>query len=256
MAEGLEGKFAVVTGGASGIGLATVHRLNSEGVTCAVVDLHPPSGAAGDLYVEADVGDPAEWPTIVEQVEARFGGIDIAHLNAGVTTGEASVEAITDEQYRRIMHVNADGVFYGVRAMIPALARRGGGQIVCTASLAGLMGTPPDPVYAMTKHAVVGLVRSIGSVLEGQGIRINAVNPGFADTPMIADAKAAFEQIGFPLLRPEDVAHAVVCALTSGRSGECWVVQPGREPEPYKFAGIPGPRAAGKEGMPPPEMWG
>lgn len=252
MSGGLfEGKLALVTGGSSGIGLATVQRLTSEGATCAVVDLQPPPAGVGEAYVEADVGDPTAWPVILEQVESKLGGVDLAHLNAGITTRESTIDALTDEMYRRIMRVNVDGVVFGVRALVPVMRGRGGGRIVCTASLAGLMGMSVDPIYSLTKHAVVGLVRSLGDVLTADQITINAVNPGIVDTPLVGPHREALTASGFPLIDPGQVAEAVTQAMSSGRSGECWVIQPGRDPMPYRFAGIPGPRVAGAEGMKP-----
>jgi NAD(P)-dependent dehydrogenase (short-subunit alcohol dehydrogenase family) len=129
-----------------------------------------------------------------------------------------------------------------------------GGAIVVTASLAGLTGVESDPIYALTKHAVVGFVRSVAPQLAEREIRINAVCPGFADTPMVSgELRAALEDAEFPLLRPEDVAEAVLLAAArSDRTGEAWIVQPGRDPELYRFRGIPGPRVGGKEGVSPP----
>ncbi|HEX7443871.1 MAG TPA: SDR family NAD(P)-dependent oxidoreductase, partial [Acidimicrobiales bacterium] len=140
----LAGKVAVVTGGGSGIGLATATRLAAAGASVAVVDLDAAAaervaGELDGLALQADVGRSDVWPGIVEAVTARFGGIDLAHLNAGVTTGEADITKVTDETYDRATGVNVDGVFYGVRAVVPAMAARGGGSIVATASLAGLI---------------------------------------------------------------------------------------------------------------------
>ncbi len=243
----LEGKAALVTGGSSGIGLATVKRFLDAGAQVAVVDLKPP---ADDVtYIEADVGDSSAWPVIIEQAVQRLGGVDVAFLNAGVTTGEGVVERISDEQYRRIMRVNLDHVFYGIRQLTPLLAARGGGWIVATASLAGLIGVPPDPIYAATKHAVVGMVRSLGPVLEAQGIRLNAICPGFTDTPLLNNSGGdALRQMGFPLLNEERIADAVMIAIESGGSGLCYPIQPGREILPYRFAGIPGARTEEGEG--------
>ena len=129
-----------------------------------------------------------------------------------------------------------------------------GGRIVCTASLAGLTAVPDDPVYALTKHAVVGFVRSAAGMLARRGISINAVCPGFADTPMVAGAaREALEGAGFPLLRAADVAEAAWVALESGETGHAWVVQPGRPPLDFRFPTLPGPRTASDEqvGMPP-----
>ncbi|MFN2465547.1 MAG: SDR family NAD(P)-dependent oxidoreductase [Candidatus Dormibacteria bacterium] len=247
----LEGKTALVTGGSSGIGKATVKRFLDGGAQVAVVDLQPPTDDVA--FIEADVGLSASWPVIAEQAVQHLGAIDIAFLNAGVTTGESEVARVTDAQYDRIMRVNLHQVFYGIREMVPLMSQRGGGWIVATASLAGLTGVPPDPVYAATKHAVVGLVRSLGPVLEQSGIRINAVCPGFTDTPLLGgEAGRALREMDFPLLDAEDIAKAVVTAIESGGTGLCYPVQPGREAEPYRFAGIPGPKLAGTEGTPRP----
>ena len=222
-----------MTGGRSGIGQAIVERLEGDGADVRVLDL-------ADGF---DVSDPAAWDT-VEPVE-------LACLNAGVVTGVTDVRELTDEQYRRTVGTNVGGVVYGVRRLARVMAS--GGSIVVTASLAGLMPMPQDPVYSLTKHAVVGLVRSVAPQLEERRIRINAVCPGIVDTPLLGDdGRAVFEAAGFPLLAPGDVAEAVTRAIDGGRTGECWVVQPGREPLVYEFRGVPGPRVPGAEGALPP----
>ena len=157
---------------------------------------------------------------------------------------------ISDEQYRRILGVNLDGVVFGVRRLAQVMD---GGSIVVTASLAGLTATPPDPLYALTKHAVVGFVRSAAPQLAERGIRLNMVNPGFVDTPMLGEeGRAAFEAEGFPLLRPEDVAAAVLHAAEDDEVGQAWIVQPGREPMKFRFPNLPGPRVEGSDGIAPP----
>ena len=228
----LAGTVAVVTGGGSGIGLASAERLAAAGVSVAVVDLdgetaERTAAAIGGFGLQADVGRSDEWPGIVEGVTARFGGIDLAHLNAGVMTGEADITALSDEAYRRIMSVNVDGVVFGVRALVPALVARGGGAIVATASLAGLIGFSPDPIYCLTKHAVVGLVRSLVPQLAEQHITINAVCPSIVDTPMVGDSRALLQSSGFPLIDPGAVAVAVADRLAGEESGQAMVVQAG-----------------------------
>jgi NAD(P)-dependent dehydrogenase (short-subunit alcohol dehydrogenase family) len=226
-------RTALVTGAAGGIGRAIVARLEREGVEVQAVDL-------ADGF---DVTDPVAWES-VERVE-------LACLNAGVVTDTAAITDLTDDEYRRVVSVNVDGVVWGVRRLARAMGE--GDAIVVTASLAGLTGVEGDPIYALTKHAVVGLVRSVAPQLAERGIRINAVCPGFADTPMVAgDLRMSLESAGFPLLHPDDVADAVLLAARSEGTGEAWIVQPGREPEPYRFRGIPGPRVPGAESVAPP----
>jgi NAD(P)-dependent dehydrogenase (short-subunit alcohol dehydrogenase family) len=161
------------------------------------------------------------------------------------------VETIDLATYRRVTGINLDGVFFGLQAAIPALRRAGGGAIVATASLAGLVPTPATPVYSLTKHAVVGLVRSVAESLRAENIRVSAVAPGFAETAIIAPIKAAFDASGFPLLSAEEVADVVLQAA-DGEPGAVWPIQPGRTAEPYRFRGVPGPRVPGKEGVAPP----
>jgi NAD(P)-dependent dehydrogenase (short-subunit alcohol dehydrogenase family) len=226
-------RTALVTGSAGGIGQAIVERLERDGTE--VFEL--------DLVTGFDVTDPTAWQS-VDRVE-------LACLNAGVTTSTASITELTREEYRRVVGVNVDGVVYGVRRMAREMEE--GDAIVVTASLAGLTAVENDPIYALTKHAVVGFVRSVAPQLEKRGIRLNAVCPGFADTPMVAgELRSSLEAAEFPLLTADEVAEAVLRAARSEGTGEAWVVQPGREPEPYRFRGIPGPRIAGKEGLAPP----
>lgn len=252
--------MAVVTGGGSGIGLATATRLAEAGASVAMVDLDGDAAqrVADDLdgiALQADVGRSSAWPGIVDAVTARFGGIDLAHLNAGVMTGEADITGVTDDIYRRTVGVNIDGVFFGVRALAPAMTTRGGGAIVATASLAGLIGFSPDPVYCMTKHAVVGLVRSLSPQLAEHHITINCVCPSIVDTPLIDDLREVLEGSGFPLIDVSAVSEAVVDLLVGDETGQAMVIQAGREAIAFRFARPPGPRAGGTVGqMPPPGM--
>jgi NAD(P)-dependent dehydrogenase (short-subunit alcohol dehydrogenase family) len=222
---------ALVTGGEGGLGRAMRVRLELEGYEVESLD----------LVNGFDVTDPAAW----ERVEA----VDLACLNAGILTAETDITRLTDEQYRHAVAVNVDGVVYGVRRLARVMD---GGTIIATASLAGLVGMPLDTIYSLTKHAVVGFVRSVAPQIDP--IKINAVCPGIADTPMLDmhDQRETFAAAGFPLLRPEDVAEAMWLAATSEGTGECWFVQPGREPAPFRFPNVPGPRSAGETvGLPP-----
>ena len=228
-------RTAVITGAAGGIGQAIVARLEFEGAEVRSLD----------LVDGFDVTDPAAWES-VERAE-------LACLNAGVAIDQPSIADLSDEEYRLIVSVNVDGVVWGVRRLARVLEE--GDAIVVTASLAGLTGVGGDPIYALTKHAVIGLVRSVAPQLAERGIRLNAVCPGFADTAMVrGNLRESLDAANFPLLRPEAVAEAVLRAARSDGSGEAWVVQPGREPEPYRFRGIPGPRVEGREGIAPPPV--
>ncbi|MGD0084057.1 MAG: SDR family oxidoreductase [Acidimicrobiales bacterium] len=244
----LDGKVALVTGGASGIGLATATRLHDEGASIVLLDLDAERGqaAADDLgghFVRVDVGEPDDWNRALAEIEEHFGGLDIAFLNAGVVTGQPLVAEVTDEQYRRIMRANVDGVFFGARAVVPALERRGGGAIVATASLAGLIAYSPDPVYALTKQAVVGLVRALAPQLSEKNITINAICPGLVDTPLLGpDARELVTAANFPLIPVADIAEAVYGRVVGTATGQAWVCQMNREATSYRFAGVPGPR--------------
>jgi NAD(P)-dependent dehydrogenase (short-subunit alcohol dehydrogenase family) len=222
---------ALITGGEGGLGRAMRARLEREGYEVESLD----------LLNGFDVTDPQAW----ERVEA----VDLAVLNAGILTPETDLRELTTEDYRRAVAVNVDGVVFGVRRLARVMD---GGTIVATASLAGLVGMPLDAIYSLTKHAVVGFVRSVAPVLAP--IRVNAICPGIADTAMLDqhDQRALFAEAGFPLLRPDEVAEAMWLAANSEGTGECWFVQPGREPGPFRFANVPGPRREGATvGLPP-----
>lgn len=253
----LDGKVAIVTGGASGIGLATATRLAAEGASLVIADLDADAGAReaatlGARFVRADVGQPGDWAAVVSEAEESFGGLDLAYLNAGVTTQEADITAVTDEQIRRVFGANVDGVIFGTRAVVPAMERRGGGAIVATASLAGIIAFAPDPLYTATKHAVVGLVRSLAPQLEAKRISINAVCPGIVDTPLVGPAREMLKEAGFPMIPPDDIATAVLhCFRGGAEPGQCLVCQPGRPFEAYDFGEVPGPRTPGDAGRRP-----
>src|SRR5581483_9997523 len=158
------GKVAVVTGGASGVGAAVVRRLAGAGASVLLVDVDeargaPLAGEVGGRFVAADAGDPAAWDRVVGTAVDELRGLDLVHLNAGIPTGPypVAIDDTSDAQYRRVMGVNVDGVFFGVRRCVPPMAEAGGGSIVVTSSLAGVMPLPQDPVYGATKHAVLGL---------------------------------------------------------------------------------------------------
>jgi NAD(P)-dependent dehydrogenase (short-subunit alcohol dehydrogenase family) len=253
----LAGKVALVTGGASGIGRATATRFAAEGASVCVVDRDAAAGQAvadelDAIFVPADVGDAGATDAAFAHCVGAYGQLDVAFLNAGITTSVTDIMELTDDAYRRIMNVNVDGVVFGLRAAARAMSDRGG-AIVATASLAGLMDLASDPIYTLTKHAVIGLVRAVAPNLAPLGITVNAVCPGMTDTNILgAETRAAFRAVDFPLIPPEQIADAVLGAVTGGATGRAWVCQPGREAVDFEFRRVPGPRSSTAQGRVPP----
>lgn len=207
---------ALVTGGRGGIGTAICELLEDP----LVLDLP-----------EFDVGEPDAW-------RALEGEFDAAFLNAGIVTGRSDAAELTDTEWQQILRANLDGVVYGTRELAARLMPRGG-SIVATASLAGLTPTAWDAAYTATKHAVIGWVRAAAPALAGRGIRLNALCPGFVNTPLVQMELGG--RLDVPLMEPGFVAEAALRVLEDPGTGRAWVVQPNRV-EPFRFPGVPGPR--------------
>ncbi|MEU4830221.1 SDR family NAD(P)-dependent oxidoreductase [Streptosporangium sp. NPDC023615] len=245
--DDLEGRVALVTGGSNGIGAGVARRLASGGARLVLADIDDAAGEklAGELdatFVHCDVSRPEDNEAAVATAVERYGRLDLAFLNAGISSGCGVGEDFDLRRYRLAMGVNLDGVVFGVHAALPALLAAGGGTIVATASMAGIVGIPSDPIYAANKHAVVGLVRTLGQDLQSRGVRVQALCPSFADTAILGEGKAVLEQLGFPVLDVSDVVETFMRLLDSEGTGECWFVIPGRESQPFAFRRAPGPR--------------
>ena len=209
---------ALVTGGRGGIGSAIVAALGDAETT--VLDLP-----------EFDVGDPGAWRSLEGEFDAAF-------LNAGIGIGYPDPAELPDAEYRRIVGANLDGVVFGTRELAKRLMPNGG-SIVATSSLAGLTGMPFDPSYTATKHAVVGWVRSAAPGLAARRIRLNAICPGFADTPIVEPELRGLLDV--PLMDASFVAQAALRVLDHEETGQTWVVQPNNVVQ-FRFPGVPGPR--------------
>jgi len=245
----VENKSVLVTGGAQGIGEGVARHLAELGARVTIADIDQELGerVAADIgaeFISTDVSDYESNLAAVAAATHRFGSVDIAILNAGVISNIAMGAQFDPVRYRRAMGINLDGVVYGINAVLPAMIAAGGGDIIVTASMAGIAPTPLDPVYAANKTGVVGLVRSFGLASLHDHIRTNAVCPAFADTGLVAPIRTGLADAGVPLLSVDTVVQTYMSVLESGESGQCWFVQPGRPSEPFSFRGAPGPRLA------------
>jgi NAD(P)-dependent dehydrogenase (short-subunit alcohol dehydrogenase family) len=211
-------------------------------VVADVADGSEVADRIGGSYVRCDVSDLADVERLMAATIARFGRLDVVLANAGVRGDSPLGDGFDLATYRRAMTVNVDGVVFTVQAALPHLVASGGGRILVTASMAGLMPVPLDVAYAASKAAAVGFVRSAAPLLAVQGVALMAVCPSFADTAILGEGRALLESAGFAIMPVATVADAMLQVLRSGRPGECWMVQAGREPEPFEFRRPPGPR--------------
>ncbi len=182
LADRFGGRSAVVTGGASGIGAAVAARLAAEGARVAVWDVNPPSGAA-----HAEQVDLTDWNAVERAAAATaeaFGGIDILVASAGITGPNVTTWEYPVNEWRHVMEVNINGVFFACRAVVPYMQRSGYGRIVNIASIAGKEGNPNASAYSTSKAAVIGLTKSLGKELARTDIRVNCVTPAAVRTPI------------------------------------------------------------------------
>ena len=184
MTNDFTGLVAIVTGGASGLGAAIAERLRGGGATVAVFDLRPDAAPHADLAVAVDVADDASVRAGVERVAAEFGRIDVLVNNAGIGA-QGTVEANADDEWLRVLDVNVVGMARVSRAVLPHLRRSPAAAIVNTSSIAATAGLPERALYSASKGAVAALTRAMAADHLREGVRVNAVNPGTADTPWV-----------------------------------------------------------------------
>jgi NAD(P)-dependent dehydrogenase (short-subunit alcohol dehydrogenase family) len=230
----LEGKNVIVTGAASGIGRAACERFAAEGAHIVAVDLDGAKVAevaeiTGGDAVAGSVADPAVWDEVITVVQDRPGGLDAVFLNAGVYGFHGPIEVLPLDVFANTINTNIGGVVLGTRATVPALRSNGGGAIVVTASVAGVVAFEGNPIYTLTKQAVAGFVRAVAPSLAADHITIDAVCPGVVDTPMTVEALggASATERGIPLIDPATIADVVLQLATTPGTGRCRVVLDG-----------------------------
>ena len=234
MGDRLAGKVAMVTGGAMGMGEAETRRFVQEGAKVIVADFNHEAGRAlcrelGSTahFVPLDVSDSAQWSVAVDESVRHFGTIDILVNNAGFGV-HGRFDELPLEEHHRLTNVNQHGVFYGMRAVKPVMAKQGKGSIVNISSIDGMVGVMGMTSYVATKFAVRGMTRSAAIELGPLGIRVNSVHPGVIDTPLVRSNPLSTERMQRlmkmqPIARmgrPEEVAN-VVLFLASDEASYC-----------------------------------
>ena len=244
----LSSRAALVTGGGSGIGRETALALAEAGAAVVIADIDVPAGEETVGLIDAANGrsayvrtDVTEWDDLERMVSftvETFGGLHVFHNNAGINTGWPDFPEAARERWEKVVAINLWAVIAGIQAVVPAMRSSGGGAIVNMASLAGLVAYGTDPIYAATKHGVVGLTRALGGLKEEANIRVNCLCPGFVDTALprrrLADMppdqrarwEGALERI--PMIAASEVAESVLDLVgNESLAGEVMVVLPG-----------------------------
>ena len=245
------GKVSIVTGGGSGIGAAVADRLSKLGSKVVIVDTDEKAGqsvadAVDCDFTNFDVADLAGWGKLVAETVEQYGTLDFLCLNAGIGSRPRGSSVKDDPipwilpNYKNVLAVNIDGVVYGAMAALPLMEKQGSGSILVTASVAGIRTQPPDPIYALSKSAVISFVRSVAPALAERGVQINALCPGSVDTPIQPDDRRLE---GRPMSPPEEMADAIGRILISDDNGGIWIASSSDYPVwRYEFASaIDGP---------------
>jgi 3-oxoacyl-[acyl-carrier protein] reductase len=234
----LAGKTVVVTGAGSGIGRASAQAFAAAGASVLVTDVAEDAGGetvaliekdgGTASFVSTDVTDPAQLERMLEEAEKRFGGVDVLHNNAGIVCGEPHWPDTDPARLALQISINLTSVVVGTRLAVPYLARRGGGAVVNTASMASVLPLVEEPAYSATKAGVLMFTRTCAGMEATHNIRVTAVLPGLVDTPLLdksgdGQRPADWVNTAKAFLRsdqPEDVARVVVDLARDGKGGE------------------------------------
>ena len=219
----IEGKVAVITGGAGGIGRAVARRFIEEGASVLIVDVDKDSLADACAEISSNqisylVGDVANWNDNLEMIkiaEERYGGVDIFLANAGIEGDISSILDYDEEVFDRLMAVNIKGPFLGLKAAVPAMIKRGRGSVVITSSIGGVRGGPRLAPYVTSKHAVIGLMKSAAKEFAREGVRVNAVNPSPVETRMMRSIEKGLMEED-----PDAIKKAMQSNIPMGRYAE------------------------------------
>lgn len=228
--------IALVTGGSTGIGAAVCRLLAEKGSKVAICDINAEMGEVlaaeiGGLFIQCDVSSLTSVEAAFKTCVDELGVPDYVHLNAGIMTVPTNtpyipIEDLTEAQYHKIVGINLNGVFHGMKTALPHM-REKGGAVTLTASTAGLSVVPVDPMYTATKYAVIGFGRAVSAANEGSTVRINVICPGVTDTQIVPDE---YKTPAFNVMAAEVMAAEVVDLLHNGANGEIRVKNAAEKP--------------------------
>lgn len=246
--NGIENTVAIVTGASSGIGRSAALRFAEEGASVVAADVDDEGGmetvseieeTSGEAtFVRTDVSDWSDNEEMVETAVDTYGGLDFAFNNAGIEGENHAASEQPMDNWERVIDVNLKGVFLSMKAEIPVMLEHGGGSIVNTSSIAGVLGFPEISPYVASKHGVIGLTKTAALEYSGEGVRVNAICPGVIDTPMVERSSGEMDAVdqaiaATPIGRlgaPEEIGDAAVWLCSEDASfvtGEAMVIDGG-----------------------------
>lgn len=233
----MEGKIAIITGAARGMGAAHARRLHSEGAIVVATDIREEEGralaeecGANFAFLQHDVADRGRWDDIVRETEDRFGPVSILVNNAGIPSFE-TLESASVDAYRRVIEINQFSIFYGMQAIVPSMRRAGGGTIINVSSTLGMIAAPGVFPYVASKWAIRGMTKAAALELAADRIRVNSVHPGAIETPAFLeavgsdpgamDALVGGGKVPFARVAAADEVSGIVAFLASDDSSYC-----------------------------------